>query len=467
VLNHWQIVPVFVIGFLLVSVYLGVRAGRGRIHTTADHVVGGRSLGFFLIFFVSVGEIFSSVAFLGQPGWAYQHGAGMLLPVGTLIPLMAFWLGPKIWEAGRARGLITQAQFFGSIYQSDALRGCAAVFALVGLVAYLAAQMMGGGYILSVTTQGRIPYWLGALLAFGVMAIYVYIGGLRGISWVAVLKGVFMAGVGVYVVVRVVRHFFGGINGLFTQLAWRSPAHLTLPGPEGYVTYTFWTTSLLISLCAFYMWPHLFANFYSAESPRVIRRQAIFLPLYNFLVFLFMLVGFAGVLVVPSIKPDTVMVEVVMRIAPLWLVAFFCAGALSASMVTAAALGNDLLQPRLRWRDAELRRLIQVLIFLVIGVAYVVALLQPATIVFIILTAYGFNAQWFPAAVAAFYDRKVTAEGVLAGVAMGFAVVAFFVFGRVSPPYGIHPGCFGLGANIPVMLLISRFTGTVRGHNGA
>jgi len=474
--NHWLIVPVFVIGFLLLSLYLGIRAGKGRIHTTVDHVVAGRKLGFLLVFFVSVGEIYSSVAFLGQPGWAYEHGVGMLLPVGTFIPLMAFWLGPKIWEAGQARGLITQAQFFGSIYQSEALRSCAAVLAMVGLIAYLAVQMMGGGYILSVTTRGRIPYWLGALLAFSVMGIYVYVGGLRGIGWVAVLKGIFMAAVGVYVVFRVVRHFYVGINALVTQLSQYSPAHLMLPGPEHYVTYTFWSTSLLVSLGAFYMWPHLFANFYGAESARVIRRQAIFLPLYNVLIFLFMLVGFAGVLVVPSIKPDTVMVEMVMRIAPFWLVAFFCAGALSASMVTAAAcalaaaatLGSDLLQPRLMWPDARLRRAIQVLIFFVIGVAYIVALLQPATIVFIILTAYGFNVQWFPATLAAFYYRKVTAEGVLAGVAAGFAVVAFFVFGHVSPPYGIHPGCLGLGANVPLMLWVSRFTASVRvrGHNG-
>ena len=89
-LNHWLIVPVFLLGFLLVSLALGIRAGKGRIHTTADHVVGGRSLGFLLIFFVSVGEMYSSVAFLGQPGWAYEHGVGMLLPVGTFVPLLAW-----------------------------------------------------------------------------------------------------------------------------------------------------------------------------------------------------------------------------------------------------------------------------------------------------------------------------------------------------------------------------------------
>ena len=117
-LNHWQIVPLFVIGFLMTTLYLGIRGGRGRIHSTTDHVLGGRTLGLALVFFVSVGEIYSSVAFLGQPGWAYQHGVGMLLPVGTFIPLMAFWLGPRIWQVGKSVDVLTQAQFFGVWYNS-------------------------------------------------------------------------------------------------------------------------------------------------------------------------------------------------------------------------------------------------------------------------------------------------------------------------------------------------------------
>ncbi len=462
-LNHWLIVPFVVIAFLLLSLYLGIRAGRGRIHSTADHVVGGRSFGFLLVFFTSVGEIYSSVSFLGQPGWAYEHGVAMLLPVGTFIPLIAFWLGPRICQAGKNAGLLTQAHFFGHRFRSEPLQGLAAVIAIAGLVPYIAVQMMGGGYVLSVTTQGHIPFWLGALLAFGVVAVYVYFGGLRGIGWVAVVKGIFMAVVGIYVVFLIVGHYYSGIPGLFSELAARSPAHLTLPGAKRFVTYTFWSTSLLNGLAAFYMWPHLFANFYSARNPRIIRRQACFIPLYNVLTLLFLLVGFAGVLRIDGIKPDTVMVEMILRVAPLWLVAFFCAGALSASMVTGAAcslaaaatLGNDLVQPRLRLPDAKLRRLIQVLIFFVIGAAYILALIQPSTIVYMILTAYGFTAQLFPVTLAALYSRRVTGEGAFAGVAAGFLVVLFFVFGPATSPFGIHPGILGLAANAPVMFLAS------------
>ncbi len=465
-LNHWLVVPIVVLAFLLVSLGVGLWAGRTRVLSTADHVVAGRSFGSLLVFFVSVGEIYSAVSFLGQPGWAYQHGVGMLLPVGTLIPLMAFWLGPKIWEVGRKSGSITQAQFFGSQFGSQGLRALAAVIALTGLIPYTAVQIMAGGYIFTVTTEGHIPFWCGGLLAFAVVAIYVYHGGLRAISWVAVLKGSFMAVLGVYIVHRVLGSYYGGVRGMFGKLASDSPAHLTLPGPQHLVTYTFWSTSLLVSILAFYMWPHLFVNFFAARSAQVIRKQAIFLPLYSLVGFMFLLVGFAGILALPSIKPDTVMVVMVMRVVPRWLVALFCAGALSASMVTGAAcslaaaatLGNDLVQPWLRLSDLKLRKLIQMLVFFVIAAAYILALLQPSTIVYMILTAYGFTVQLFPLTLAALYRRNVTTSGAIAGVALGFALVAVFVFGRLSPPYGIHPGVFGLAVNVPAMLVVSRFT---------
>ena len=224
------------------------------------------------------------------------------------------------------------------------------------MVPYISIQMIGAGYVFNITTGGRIPFWAGALLAFSVVGVYVYAGGLRAISWVAVLKGCFMATVGVYVVYRVVHQFYGSVPHMFHEIAARSPASLTLPGPKGFATYTFHTTSLLNSLVAFYMWPHMFANFFGARNPRVIQRQAMLIPIYNIITLSFTLVGFAGILVLHGIRPDTVMVEMLLRVAPLWLVGLFCAGALSASMVTggacalaaAATIGNDLLQPRLQ-----------------------------------------------------------------------------------------------------------------------
>jgi Na+/proline symporter len=67
----------------------------------------------------------------------------VLLTVGTFIPPMAFVLGPKIWQEGKKAGVVTRAGFFGRLLHSSILRNLVALIALVGLILYMAAQMMG------------------------------------------------------------------------------------------------------------------------------------------------------------------------------------------------------------------------------------------------------------------------------------------------------------------------------------
>jgi solute:Na+ symporter, SSS family len=120
--------------------------------------VGGRNLGFLLVFFMSIGETYSSVAFLGQPGWAYEHGVQILANVGIFIGLVSFWLGPKIWAPGREHGYLTQAQLFGDRFQSSGLRAGASVTGIVAMVPYISIQMIGAGYVFNITTGGRILF---------------------------------------------------------------------------------------------------------------------------------------------------------------------------------------------------------------------------------------------------------------------------------------------------------------------
>src|SRR5260370_14313810 len=157
---------------------------------------------------------------------------------------------------------------------------------------------------------------------------------------------------------------------MFRQVAERSPEHLTLPGQPGIMNYAFWSSSIVVGMCGFYMWPHLFQNFFSAKDALTIKKQAVLIPVYNIIGWGFIMVGFAGILILKNAEPDAVMIEMVMRSVPPWLVAFFCAGALSASMVTAAAPtlvaaatpANDLFQPYLTLPDATLHPFIQTLV---------------------------------------------------------------------------------------------------------
>src|ERR1044071_6349125 len=132
-LNHWVVVPIFVLLFLALNLAIGLLAARRHAGSPAGPVGGGRSFGLLLVFFMSIGEIYSSVAFLGQPGWAYEHGVQILANVGIFIGMMAFWLGPRIWAFGREHGCVTQAQLFGDRFQSSNLRVIASITGIVAL----------------------------------------------------------------------------------------------------------------------------------------------------------------------------------------------------------------------------------------------------------------------------------------------------------------------------------------------
>jgi SSS family solute:Na+ symporter len=472
----WMLTPAVVLCFLLITLYLGIRAASGHQRSVSEHVVAGRGLPLVLVFFIAVGEIYSSLSFLGQPGWGYAYGVPILWATmnGTMVAMMSYWLGPKIWQRGKEKNFLTQAQFLGAAYQSPRLRAVVSVVSLIALVPYISVQIIGAGYVFRVTTEGRIPYWLGSLVAFSVVAIYVSKGGLRGISWVAVFKGIFMLTVGGVCVILVIHKQYGSLGEMFRQIAARSPEHLTLPGKTGIMSYAFWSSSIIVGMCGFYMWPHLFQNFFSAKDTLTIKRQAALIPVYNIIGWGFIMVGFAGVLVVNNVPADSVMIEMVMRSVPPWLVAFFCAGALSASMVTAAAatlvaaatLANDLFQPSLNLPDEKLRKLIQILVLVVMSGAYVFAIVQSSTIAFVMLMAYGFVSQFFPLVITSLYlPGRVSGGSAMAALATGVVVTAFFTIGPIPRPGGFHPGFLGLAANGLVMLFSIAMAGKTNNYN--
>ncbi len=83
--------------------------------------------------------------------------------------------------------------------------------------------------------------------------------------------------------------------------------------------------------------------------------------------------------------------------------------------------------------------------------------MQPALIVYIILMAYAFTAQMFPAAMVAFYTKQKSGTPVLCGMVAGFVTALIFVLHIVQPPYNIHPGILGLAVNVVVLLIATRW----------
>ena len=471
----WVTVFIVTVGYLALSLTVGLRSGGKTSAGAEGYVAGDRTLGFLVLYFVLGASIFSAFAFLGGPGWAYSRGAAAYYIISYtslgLVPM--YFFGPRVARLGRRFGYVTQAELLAHRYHSRHLSALLALISLVAFVPYLTLQMQGAGYVFSIVTEGRMPVWAGAAVTYAVVLLYVFRSGVMGVAWTNTFQGVLMMalawGLGLYLPYRL----HGGIGPMFERLADTAPAMLAAPGLDAAGAPWTWggySSAIAISVFGFSVWPHYFMKIYTARSIRTLKRTVVFYPTFVFFILPILLIGFSGVLAFPDVTPvDTILPTIVTSLGlPAVVVGLFCAGALAASMssgdaivhAAAAVLIKDgyrvLIRPSIG--DLEETRLIRWTVVAVGAVAYYFAMYSDTSLVLLLLLAYGFIAQIFPALIAALYWRRSTPWGVIGGLITGCAVTIVWNLDPSLQWQQIHPGIWGLGANVAVLVSVSRAT---------
>ena len=472
-MERWHWITAIVGVYLLVTLAIGLLAGRRTTDTVTGYVAADRQFGLLAMYFVVGGTVFSAFAFLGGPGWTYSRGAAAfyILAYGVLGIAPWYFLGPKAGSLGRRFGYVTQAQLVSGRFPSRALSVLLAVLSIAAFVPYLMLQMSGAGIVFSTITEGHVSFWLGAALAYGVVVLYVLYGGASAVGWTNVFEGLIMLvvawGVGLYLPISL----YGGVSEMFDRIAQVRPELLTMPGlgsdgrPWSWGAYS---SAVLSSAIGFTMWPHLFMKSFTARSDAVFRRTVVLFPTFQLFLIPLLLVGFAGVLFPASpATPDAILPHMILETGlPAVVVGLFCAGALAASMSTGDALLHgaasiaieDGIHPFVRLGERRRRFLMQLLVLGIGGLAYYLAIIQRQSLVWLLLTAYGIIDQLAPPVYAALYWRRATLPGVLAGLLAGCVTTVFYFMNPGLRPFEVHEGILGLVVNVIVLVVVSLFT---------
>ncbi|OBX33885.1 putative symporter YodF [Halomonas elongata] len=242
------------------------------------------------------------------------------------------------------------------------------------------------------------------------------------------------------------------------------------------------STAILVSALGCVMWPHIFMKFYSARSERTLKRVFVLYPLYSYLLIPLLIIGFAGVVLLkdrPLDSPDQVLLTLVVEMAdfPAWLIGLALSGALAAAMSTAANLAHtsatilirDVGQhlPSLRGMDdGKALRLTRYGVVVVSLAAYLLALVNPGSLVALLLGAYGIVVQLLPMLLGALFWRRASRIGAFAGLAIGAVLTLYFQFGG-STPFDWHAGFCGLVVNALVFVGVSLSVSPVTQHTPA
>jgi SSS family solute:Na+ symporter len=473
--SDWRLVVLIVSVYLLVNLAVGLRAGSRSTDTVAGYVAGDRGFGTLVMYFVTGATMFSAFAFLGGPGWTYSRGAAAfyILAYGVLGVAPYFAIGPWAARLGRRHGYVTQASMLAHRFENRWVAVVAGIVSVIAIIPYVALQMRGAGIVLEQVTDGHVTLPVGAAIAYGVVLIYVWRSGVMGVGWTNVLQGVFMIiiawSLGIYIPYKL----YGGIGPMFEQLEALRPEMLTAPGLDAAGnpwTPVQYTSAILVSAIGVWMWPHLFMKAFAAKDDATIRKTVLLFPTFQLFLFPLFVVGFAGILygTAPD-TPDAIMPHIVLTSGlPAVVVGVFCAGALAASMSTgdalvhgAASIAVEDVYSGMRsstMSQHDKRTFIRWLAVAVGVAGYLVALYSAASLVNILLAAYGAVVQLAPAVYASFLWRRASAPGVIAGLLVGISVTGLLVVMPDWRPFGLHEGIVGLVANLATLILVSLST---------
>jgi len=461
--------------YLGASLLVGVLPGRKTSDSAEGFVAGDRALGGVVMYFITGATIFSAFAFLGAPGWAYSRGGASIyiLAYGILGFVPFYVLGPRAARLGKRFGFVTQAEMVAHRFGASWIAGVMALVSIIAFVPYLALQITGAGYVVEAMTSGAVPSKVGGLLVYGVVLLYVMKSGVLGVGWTNTLQGVFMLslawGLGLYLPEKL----YGGIGPMFERIAEERPGFLEPPGLDASGapwTWPMYTSSVLISIAGFSVFPHLFMKAFSAKSERTLRRTVVLYPTFQLFVVPLLILGFAGVLFASAPeRPDQILPHVILNagVSPI-IAGLFCAGALAASMSSGDAIAHAAASIAVRdgWITAlkrpldahgERRAIRGVLVAVVIA-AYVVSAIYEGSVVKLLLFAYGPIVQFAPAIYATLFWRRATGAGVGAGLALGVAVNVLFAWQPSLAPFAVHEGVYGLAANVAALVLVSLAT---------
>ena len=443
-----EVTSLVVIAVMLGLVFvIGMVPGMKNKLNLEEWAVGGRSFGRWLNWFVLAGEIYTAFAFLGASGWAYAKGGPIfyILGYGGLAYVVGYHVLPKICEVGHANKLLTQPDLIAHLYKSEKLAFGTALVGVAFLLPYLQLQLTGLGLIIETCSYGQITRVPAMLIAFSLVATFVYVSGLKGVASTAVIKDTIMMVAVVFFGLYLPYHYFGSVGGMFEALDTAKPGFLSLPGGTPNLDVTWAMSTLVVTSLGFYMWPHFSANTFSARSPEVLRHNAVYLPLYQYCLLFPMLVGFTALLVLePALKvPDMAFMAVVQSLFPGWVLGLVGGAGALACMIPAADLilsTSMLVSRNIYGKTAgknmspnEIGRVARFVVLLLTGVALLLAIFLPNMLVNLLLTGYSGVTQFFPMIVLGLFWRKASKEGAIAGLLIGELLVFTLILNKMDP----------------------------------
>jgi cation/acetate symporter len=333
--------------FVVITLVVVIRVSK-RTKTATDYYAAGRSFTGPQNGIAISGDYMSAASFLGIAGAIAVAGYdGFLYSIGFLVAWLVALL--LVAELLRNTGKFTMGDVLTFRMRRQPVRAAAAVSTLSVSFFYLLAQMAGAGGLVALLLQVDNP--LGEALTVAVvgviMIVYVLVGGMRGTTWVQIIKACLLITAAALVTIWVLGSYGFNLSALLGQAAAASPEGDAVLSPGlAYGGSTldkidFFSLAIALVLGTAGL-PHILMRFYTVPTAQEARRSVVWAIWIIGLFYLFSLVLGYGAAALVSGGPERIEAAPGGENSAAPLLAFELGGTLLLGFVSAVAFATIL-----------------------------------------------------------------------------------------------------------------------------
>ena len=475
--------------FIIITMTIVTRVGKTTSEASDFYTGGGQFSGRQNGLAIS-GDYLSAASFLGIVGAIALHGYdGFLYSIGFFVAwLFALLL---VAEPMRNVGRFTMADVLSFRLRQKPVRLAAAIATVFVSLFYLVAQMAGAGSLVSVLLglDDKVWQYVTVGIVGLVMTAYVLIGGMKGTTYVQMIKAVLLV---TAVVIMIILTFIiagGGFTTLFDQAVetHRNSAYLAERAYEAedimkpglkYGT-DIWTQLDFISLGVSLIFgvgglPHVLMRFYTVPTAVEARRSVTWaIVIIGSFYLMTLVLGYGAAALV---GPDAIMDAPGTANAAAPLLALELAGPIFMAVVAAvafatvlavvagltitasASVAHDIYDAVLRDGEASEEAQVRVsrITVIIMGVASVILgiLAMEQNVAFLVSLAFAIAASAnLPTILYSLYWRKFSTNGAVASMYTGLISSLLLIF--LSPAVSGTPSSMVPGADWAIFPLTS------------
>jgi cation/acetate symporter len=264
--------------FVLITLFITFRASRQNTGA-ADYYAAGRNITGTQNGLAIAGDYLSAASFLGIAGAIALYGYdGFLYSIGFLVAWLVALL--LVAELMRNTARFTMADVLAFRMRQGPVRTAAAISTLAVSLFYLLAQMAGAGGLVALLlgVSGPIAEALVVTIVGGLMIFYVLVGGMRGTTYVQMIKATLLIAGAFVMTVWVLGKYGFSLSALLGGAVDRVGPAVLDPGAQyglsGTTKLDFISLGLALVLGTAGL-PHVLMRFYTVPTAKDARKSVV------------------------------------------------------------------------------------------------------------------------------------------------------------------------------------------------